>query len=296
LWRIWVSALFWGLNWPAVKLALAGFSPWTLRAAGLGLGAALLAIIAKIIGRSLFVPAGHRMALFIAGFLSVAGFNICVVFAQLAMATSRAAILTFTMPLWATVFAALFFGERIDSLRAAALVCGALGLALLAEPYWPAVAGGSLPPGLIYVLGAAISWAAGTVYTKHRGKPGDPLGLAAWQLAIGSAIAALGAAAFEVPRMDISDPVVAGAFVYHVVLALALAYFLWFQLLERVPSATAALGTLLIPVFAVIGSAIILGERPTLLDFAGFALISIGVGLDQLLRAPSAKQSGESRS
>jgi len=80
------------------------------------------------------------------------------------------------------------------------------------------------------------------------------------------------------------------------VLALALAYFLWFQLLERVPSATAALGTLLIPVFAVIGSAIILGERPTLLDFAGFALISIGVGLDQLLRAPFAKQSGESRS
>ena len=38
MWRIWIAALFWGLNWPAVKLALAGFSPWTLRAVGLGLG------------------------------------------------------------------------------------------------------------------------------------------------------------------------------------------------------------------------------------------------------------------
>ncbi len=68
----------------------------------------------------------------------------------------------------------------------------------------------------------------------------------------------------------------AGAFIYHVVLALALAYFLWFQLLERVPSATAALGTLLIPVFAVAGSTVILDEQPTFTDYAGFGLIILG--------------------
>src|SRR5690606_41450314 len=67
------------------------------------------------------------------------------------------------------------------------------------------------------LLGAAISWAAGTVYTKHRGLPGDPLGLAAWQLGIGAAVAGLGALAFEVPRVDFTDPIVGGAFVYHVV-------------------------------------------------------------------------------
>ncbi len=285
MWRIWISALFWGLNWPAVKLALEGFSPWTLRAVGLGLGAALLAVLSLAMRRPLSVPAGHRLALVIAAFLSVAGFNICAVFAQLAMPTSRAAILTFTMPLWAALFAALFAGERIDAVRAFALGCGAIGLALLAKPYWPALAAGTMPAGLVYVLGAAISWAAGTVYTKHRGLPGDPLGLAAWQLGIGAALAGLGALAFEVPRIDLASPVVAGAFVYHVVLALALAYLLWFQLLERVPSATAALGTLLIPVFAVVGSAVILSEQPTLTDFAGFGLILLGVGLDQGLRS-----------
>ena len=68
------------------------------------------------------------------------------------------------------------------------------------------------------------------------------------------------------------------------VLALALAYFLWFQLLEKVPSATAALGTLLIPVFAVAGSTVILDEQPTLTDFIGFGLIILGVALDQGLR------------
>lgn len=284
MWRIWIAALFWGLNWPAVKLALAGFSPWTLRAVGLGLGAMLLAALAAVMRRPLAVPRGHRGALVIAAFLSVAGFNICAVFAQLAMPTSRAAILTFTMPLWAALFAAMFAGERIDRLRAVALGCGAVGLGLLARPYWPALAAGTIPPGLVYVLGAAISWAAGTVYTKHRGLPGDPLGLAAWQLGIGAAFAGMGALAFEAPRIDLTSSVVAGAFAYHVVLALALAYFLWFQLLERVPSATAALGTLLIPVFAVAGSTLILGERPSITDFTGFGLILLGVGLDQGLR------------
>ncbi len=289
MWRIWVSALFWGLNWPAVKLALDGFSPWTFRVVGLGLGAVLLAAIAIATRRPLAVPAGHRMALFIAAFLSVAGFNICAVFAQLAMPTSRAAILTFTMPMWAALFGALFAGERIDGLRALALGCGAAGLALLARPYWPALAAGTLPAGLVFVLGAAISWAAGTVYTKHRGLPGDPLALAAWQLGIGAAVAAAGALAFESPRIDLASPVVKGALVYHVVLALALAYFLWFQLLDRVPSGTAALGTLLIPVFAVAGSAAILGEQPALTDFAGFGLILLGVGLDQGLRTMLAR-------
>ena len=284
MWRIWVSALFWGLNWPAVKIALTGFSPWAIRALGLGCGAALLAMLAKTLGRSLAIPAGHRTSLFISAMLNVAGFNMFVVFAQLAMPSSRAAILTFTMPMWAALFGAMFAGERIDGLRAMALASGAAGLTLLSKPYWPELASGSIPRGLIYVLGAAILWAAGTVYAKYHRVPADPLGTTAWQLGIGAAVAATGMLAFETPRVDLSSPMVAGAFVYHVLLALALAYFLWFELLERVPSGTAALGTLLIPVFAVTGSIAILGERPSFTDYAGLALILAGVGLDQGLR------------
>ncbi len=287
-----MSALFWGLNWPAVKIALNGFSPWAIRALGLGLGATLLAILARALGRSLAVPSGHRGELFISAMLNVAGFNMFVVFAQLAMPASRAAILTFTMPMWAALFGAIFAGERIDGLRAMALACGAVGLALLSRPYWPALASGTIPLGLIYVLGAAISWATGTVYVKLHRIPADPLGMTAWQLGIGSAVAVVGMLAFETPRVDVSSPMVAGAFAYHVVLALALAYFLWFELLERVPGGTAALGTLLIPVFAVVGSVVILGERPIVTDYAGLGLILAGVGFDQGLRSLR-KSSGE---
>ena len=42
MWRIWAAALFWGLNWPVIKVLLTGAGPWTLRAAGLTGGAVLL--------------------------------------------------------------------------------------------------------------------------------------------------------------------------------------------------------------------------------------------------------------
>jgi drug/metabolite transporter (DMT)-like permease len=54
---------------------------------------------------------------------------------------------------------------------------------------------------------------------------------------------------------------------------MGLAYFLWFIIIERLTAMTASLGSLLVPVVGVIGSALMLGERPNLTDAIGFALI-----------------------
>ena len=159
MWRMWLAALFWGLNWPAVKIILTAASPWTLRTAGLICGAAVLAAFTVASRQSFAIPRAAWRHIIIAGLLNVAGFNIFAVFAQLSMPTSRAAILTFTMPLWTTLFAWWFLGEAIDRRRVAALGVGALGLAVLAAPFWPVIEAGGVPFGLVYVLGAAVSWA-----------------------------------------------------------------------------------------------------------------------------------------
>ena len=125
MWRIWVAALFWGLNWPIVKVLLDGTGPWTMRALGLNLGFLVLAVTALASGQSMAVPRAYWGRLAIAGFLNVACFNTFAVFAQLSMPASRAVILTYTMPLWSVVFARLMLGEKIDGLRAVALALGA---------------------------------------------------------------------------------------------------------------------------------------------------------------------------
>lgn len=298
MWRIWIAALFWGLNWPAVKILLAGISPWALRALGLAGGALVLAAVALVLRRSFVVPRHYWGRLIVAGLFNFAGFNVFAAFAQLNLPTSRAAILTFTMPLWSALFAWVAIGEQIDRLRAASLAIGAAGLAVLIVPFWPVIAAGGVPIGLVYVLGAAISWAAGTVWLKTFPIPADPFAVTIWQIVVGAAAAAAGMVAFETPRLNLSSGEVVAALAYHIVLPQALVYVLWFDLLGRVTSTTATLGTLLIPVFAVIGAMMVLGERPAALDMAGFVLILAAVGIDQGWRGfstPPKSTSGQSR-
>ena len=284
MWRIWAAAAFWGFNWPIVKVLLDGTGPWSLRAFGLGAGFLLLAATAIASGQSLAVPRAYWGRLVIAGALNVVGFNLCSVFAQILLPASRAVILTYTMPLWSVLFARLMLGERIDKLRATALALGAAGIVLLSQPFWPAFVAGEVPIGLVYVMAAAITWAAGTVYTKKAAIPGAPMAITAWQILIGALAAAVGLVLFETPRLELWRPEIAATFAYHVIFPQAAAYALWFGLMNRIPASTLALGTLLVPVFGVLGAVIFLGERPPLVDLAGFALILTAVVLDQGVR------------
>ncbi|MFO1197343.1 MAG: EamA family transporter [Burkholderiaceae bacterium] len=264
-------ALLWGLNWVAVRVVLREVAPWTLRATGLGLGAALLFAFALARGDRLRVARGQWPRLVAASLLTIAGFNVLVAFAQLAGTTSRAAILTYTMPIWAIALAWPVLGERPDRRRAIALGLGAAGLALLAAPLLDAPHAGA---GAALACGGGLSWAAGTVLAKRLPVDAAPVPMTAWQLAIGALAAGAGMLAFEgvpVPRM-LGAPA-ALALAYHVVLAMALAYFLWFEVIARLPAGTAALGTLGVPVVGVAGAMALLGERPSAADLAGFACV-----------------------
>ncbi len=284
MWRIWGAAFLWGANWPAVKIILGHAGPWSLRAAGLAGGACILALITRAFGEKLRLPREHRARVAVAGLLNIAGFNICAVFAQLSMPTSRAAIMTFTMPLWAALFSRLVLGEPIDRFRAAALGLGSLGLAVLSLPFIDVVRGGGVPFGLIYVLGAAISWAAGTVYLRRYPIDAPALTTTFWQVVVGAAVCLVGLVLFETPRLDLAPPPVLAAFLYHIMFPQAVAYALWFTLVRSVTPAAASLGTLLIPLFAVASSGALLSDWPSTLDLVGLVFILAAVFTDQVLR------------
>ncbi|WDZ96025.1 DMT family transporter [Herbaspirillum sp. WKF16] len=264
----------WGLNWPAVKVALSGVSPWGLRSIGLGAAACTVFALGLARRRKLAVRAGRdRLHIAVAGVLNIAAFNILLTFAQLGAATSRVAIITYSMPLWATLLARFALGERLDRVRVAGLLLGACGLALLLAP----LAGGGLPRGILLALGAAFTWAAGTIYTKWARISAEPLAVAAWQLLIGALVALTGLLSFEGmphwPNWHAVHNAVLVALAYHIVFGMALGYILWFNIISSLPAGVAALGTLLVPVVGVAGAVLLLGERPGLSDLGGFALI-----------------------
>lgn len=274
-----VLAVAWGLNWPAVRIMLTVLPPFSMRFIGLGGGALLLVLLALAQRKSL-LPARSAWPFVLAGgMLTVALFNVSTAFAQLATSTSRAAVLTFTMPLIAAALAWWLLGERPDRRASAALVIGGAGIAVLAAPVLSAPLSTAAARGLGLPLLAALAWAAGTVATKRWPPEGDRIVLTAWQLAIGAACAGLAAllAGEELPAVWPLRVQVAMAF--HILIATAVAYVLWYRLLSSTTATVAALTTLAVPVVGVLGAMSLVGERPAPADWAGFALVLSGAAL-----------------
>ena len=263
--------LFWGLNWPVVRLCLREIPPWTLRCWGMSLAALLLFGFVLARGGSLRVPRRHWWRLVVVGCLSITAYNVLSAFAQLTASTTRSAVLSYTMPIWAVLFARIVLGEPLDARRMAGLGFGVAGLAALGLPL---VQNGQLSWGLLYALMSGIVWAAGSTFLKRFPVDASPLVIAAWQLALGALTTfpvMLLAETVPDPRTFMATTWI--AFGLHVVLAQAVATTLWFTILSGLPSGIAAIGSLLVPGIGVLGAAVIIGEHPTPADWIGLALI-----------------------
>ncbi|HXZ22282.1 MAG TPA: DMT family transporter [Pseudolabrys sp.] len=263
-------AFAWGLNWIAAAFALRELSPWSLRVAGSSIGAATLLVAAIITGHKLRVPRGEYIHVMVAGLFNVAGFQILSGFAQLTGATTRAIIITYSMPIWTTVLSHFVLGERLNSIRWFAFALCVIGITIL---LWPLFAAG-FPPFVFYSLGCALSWTFATVYIKWANVTMEPLANATWQLLFGLTFIVAGSFLAEgYPHLwpIRNETIVAVLFVGF--LGVGLAHFLWWSIVDRLPAITASLGSLLVPVIGVTASAIVLGEMLTVPDIVGFAMI-----------------------
>jgi drug/metabolite transporter (DMT)-like permease len=117
-------SLSWGLSWPAMKIALNEIPPFSFRIGTTGLACVVLFAIALGQRRNLKIKRPiARLHLVIAGFLNVGFFTLGAAFAQLATTTSRVAVLTYTMPIWAALLARPVLGERLNMTRGSRCYC-----------------------------------------------------------------------------------------------------------------------------------------------------------------------------
>jgi drug/metabolite transporter (DMT)-like permease len=265
-----VLCLGWGVTWPTMRIALTEIPPFSMRVAMLAVGLATVTSLALLQGRSLRIADRRTWVhLAFASLFNIVGFSIFTPFAQLAAETSRVAIVVYTMPIWASLLARPILGERLTGVRAFALVLCICGLAILVYP----LLGLGAPVGVLLALGAAMSWAAGTVYLKWAKLDGDPMAITIWQLVVGLlAVVACLPLVEGTLHLDV-DAVPLAAVIFSGAIGSGIAYFLWFDIVRRLPASTASLGVLSVPIIGVVSSVLLLGERPSFADVLGFTLM-----------------------
>jgi drug/metabolite transporter (DMT)-like permease len=254
-----ITSLGWGFNWPVTKFLLGELPPLTLRGSTGVIGAGLLAVIAVLWGQSLKVPRELWPRLMLAAVLNVMGWMVLMGLALLWLPASEAALIAYTMPVWASLLAWFVLGERLTWLRLLALVMAFAGLAAIMGANGISASTEKLP-GIIMALAGSIGFALGTVLAKKLPLQLPPITAAAWQIGLGCFPVAVVGLLIETSHWNAVTQLGWLLVIYSTVVQFCIAYVAWFAALARLPASVAAIGTMAVPVIGVVASAIALHE------------------------------------
>ena len=119
--------VLWGVNWPVMKISLREMTPLYFRALTMTGGLLLLIAWYRSRGAKLRVPASALPQIALLAVPNVLAWHTLSIFGVQALASGRAAIVGFTMPIWTVVFGVLFFREQMSPRLWVATACAVVG-------------------------------------------------------------------------------------------------------------------------------------------------------------------------
>ena len=277
-------SLFWGLNGPGMKIILAEMTVWWFRAACLIVGGTILMTISALSGNRWMFFRRELGSILVCGSFAILGWMVFSAYGVSLMPAGRASIIAFTMPLWATLIAALVLDEPISVTKIAGLGLGLAGLGVLIGPDLLVLE--QAPLGALFMLLAAISWAIGTILVKRIDWRIPTLPNVAWQLLFSALPVTLIAWLAEpMPDPAALSPRAWVAIVYLFLFPMSFCQWAYFKTVGLLPASVAAIGTLMVPVIGVYSSNLILGEPVGVAELLALALVVSSLALVLLLPA-----------
>jgi drug/metabolite transporter (DMT)-like permease len=270
--------LTWGGNIVSIKITTLALSP-LLSAVFRSLGAiAVLWLYAVWRKERIMIPRrdlGHGIMIGI----FFGGFFFFLYWGSTLTDASRASILVNANPLWVALGAHfLLTHDRITRRKSVGLICSFLGLTLVFQAK-------SSTSGSVHWLGdlmellSGFFWAASVIYIKKYPARRTQLQTLFVQLLFSLPILVLGWLFIEHKGPIALTFVVVANLLYQAVIVGFLSYLVWLYLIRLHPVSRVSAFVFLAPLFGVLMSGLLLGEKLSLLLCAGLALVTSGIYL-----------------
>ena len=283
-WSLLLSLAFiWGASFYFIEIGLIYLDPFWLVSVRLLFGALPLALWLLFQEKTLPIKLGFWTSVMIMGVLNnFLPFNF-IAFGQLYVTGGIASIINANTAFMGVIVSGLFLSrEPATWNRVVGVMIGVTGVAIAIgiTPMLPAADANDLLLGSLAIIVATIAYAFAGVWGKIKLAEYSPTQSAVGMLICSSAISVL--CSFLIsgpPNLAIVNypfdliKVVLGLGV----LGTALAYPLYFKILELAGSSNLMLVTIIVPVFAIILDAVLLSQFVTGSDLFGFALVAIGL-------------------
>ena len=289
-----IVCVVWGSTYLAIRVALESIPPILMAAMRWIAAGAILIATLRIRGEPLPGPRAWP-ALTVLGILLLGFGNGAVVWAEQTVASGLTAVLVATVPFWMVGVDALN-GPRVglagnaprsDALTVRCILGLTIGFAGIVMLVWPelraARSGREFLIGVVSTQIAAIGWAIGSSFARHRSRTAaeseNVLATAAFEMLFGGiALLLVGLTLGEWARLTFTSRTALA--LAHLIFVGAIAGFTAYAyMLKHLPVATASLYAYINPVIAVILGALVLGEPFGLRMAVAAAVVLLGVAL-----------------
>jgi len=270
----------WGPSFLFIKIAVVEVSPLMISGLRIGIGALILNVILLFRNERLPMKLDFWKKILIAGFFAQALPFTLINWGEQYVDSSLASLLNGLTPLSTIVLAQLMLkDEKMTRNKIRGVALGFVGLIILVLPSLVnGVAGTTF--GILSITLAAISYGVGLVYIRKNLIDVPPMHTPAAQLLIIS-VYLIPIAYFIYPEFSISQVswqaissiVILGSF------GTAIAFVLYFKILERTSAAYVSTVTFLMPIYGVVLGNIFLDEMLTMWMVMGAILIFGGISL-----------------
>jgi drug/metabolite transporter (DMT)-like permease len=271
--------LMWGVNWPMMKFSLRELSPLYFRATTMAGGALLLYALYRARGSAMHLPRATWLPVLWLALPNILGWHLFSILGVQELASGRAAILGFTMPIWTVLLAIPLVGEPLTRRAVISVACGGLAVGLLVAHEVTALAG--RPLGILWMQLAAVSWALGTLLMRRTTLKLPTETITVWMMLLSSLGFWVFAAVLEPwPSWQFSGAMWA-SLAWGMVINYGVAQVIWFGMARSLAPQASTFAIMAVPLVGTLSATFIVGEQPRALDLvaAGFIMVAIASAL-----------------